>query len=108
MNPLAGERVNAGVTSSRARKSDSSTRVETFTCVHLPEAVANRYADARLNPDQIGLTITHHQAHDGSWQATLNLDDLLLLLDLALNPSAPVIDLHDGHRATRHKLGRAV
>ena len=53
-----------------------------------PTTIASLFAQATLDPRTLGLTLEHHQAQDGIWQTTLPTEDLLLLLDLALNPKA--------------------
>lgn len=53
--------------------------------VKAPEPVIERFAEAHLHPDRLGLAVTYHQAADGAWRATLDLDELILLADLALN-----------------------
>jgi hypothetical protein len=45
---MAGERVNAGVPIARARKTARSSRVGTFTCVHLRDYIAGRSAAMTL------------------------------------------------------------
>lgn len=51
----------------------------------LPAAVDACYDELGLDPRTVGIEITHQARADGGWDATLPLDDLLVLLDLALN-----------------------
>lgn len=45
--------------------------------------VRDRYAAVSLDPDAIDLEPVHHQAADGTWLVTLELDELLVLLILS-------------------------
>lgn len=55
----------------------------------LPPNVALAYAEARVNPRTLGIDVDHHQAADGTWRATVDLEDLLALVAVALTPTDP-------------------
>lgn len=53
----------------------------------LPPQVATRYAQAGLDPYRLGIEIEHREVDAGGWVATIPLDDLILLLALAVGRS---------------------
>lgn len=47
------------------------------------------YAEAGVNPGTLGIDVEHHQAEDGTWRATVDLEDLLVLAAVVSAPRDP-------------------
>jgi hypothetical protein len=58
--------------------------------------VVAAYAEAGLDPRGLGIAVDHHKGADGSWSATVDLADFVLLAYLATRtppwPSPRAID----------------
>ncbi|MFA9269658.1 MAG: hypothetical protein ACEQSX_02715 [Baekduiaceae bacterium] len=47
------------------------------------------YAAAGVKSSTLGIEVEHHQAADGTWRATIDLDDLLTLAAVVSAPRDP-------------------